>query len=149
MRFRTTILQSSKTATGIPIPEDVVNQLGAGRKPAVSVTLNGYTYRSTIATVDGRPMVGLSAENRAASGARGGDEIDVEIELDTAPRVIEVPGDLAAALEGEPAAMAFFDSLSYSQQRWHADSIRAAKTDDTRARRVAKSVEMLREGRKP
>src|SRR5215210_768607 len=98
MRFRTTIRQNDKTATGIRIPDEVMDVLGAGRRPAISITLNGgYTYRSTVATVDGEPMVGLSAEHRAGSGVQGGDEVDVDVELDTAPREVVVPGPLATA----------------------------------------------------
>jgi len=149
VRFRTTVLQSGPTATGIPIPEPVLEALGAGRKPAVNVTVNGYTYRSTVATIDGRPMVGLNAEHRAASGVRGGDEVEVELELDTAPRTVETPVDLQAALEAEPAAAAFYDGLSYSNKRWHVLQLAGAKSAETRQRRLDKSMAMLREGRKP
>ena len=112
MRFRTTILQSGKTATGIRIPDEVVESLGAGRRPAVRVTIGGYTYRSTVAVMGDAYMVGVNAENRAAAGVKGGDEVDVEIELDTAPRTVEVPDDLAAALDAEPTARKTFDTLS-------------------------------------
>ena len=149
MRFRTTIAQSGKNTTGIPIPAEVLSALGGGKRPAVTITINGHTYRSSVATVDGGPMVSLSAENRAAAGVRGGDEVEVDIAPDTAPRTVELPPELAAALEREPPARAFFESLSYSNQRWHVLSITAAKTAETRERRVQKSMAMLREGRKP
>jgi hypothetical protein len=147
MRFRTTILQGDKTATGIRIPDEVVEALGSGKRPPVKVTINGFTYRSTIATVSGMPMVGVSAENRAGAGVAGGDEVDVDIELDTAPREVNVPPDFAAALDAEPKARATFDGLSNSNKGWHVTSIEGAKTDETRQRRIARSVEMLREGR--
>jgi len=147
MRFRTTILQSGETATGIRVPEAVVEALAAGKRPKVSVTINGFTYRSSIAVMGGQYMVGVSAENRAGAGVAGGDEVDVDIELDTAPRTIEVPPDLAASLDAEPAARRTFDALSYSNQSWHVYQIEAAKTDETRQRRIAKSVDALREGR--
>ena len=147
MRFRTTILQGDKTATGIRIPDEVVEALGSGKRPPVKVTINGFTYRSTIATVSGMPMVGVSAENRAGAGVAGGDEVDVDIELDTAPREVTVPDDFAAALDAEPKARATFDGLSNSNKGWHVTSIEGAKTDETRQRRIARSVEMLREGR--
>src|SRR5215208_5535273 len=102
MRFRTTIVQSGKTATGIEVPDEVMEALGSGKRPAVKVTLNGYSYRSTAATVGGRSMVGLSAEHRAGAGVAGGDEVEVDLELDTAPREVAVPDDLAAALDAEP-----------------------------------------------
>ncbi len=147
MRFRTTILQSDKTATGIRVPEEVVEALGAGKRPKVTVTINGFTYRSSIAVMGGDFMVGVSAEHRAGAGVAGGDEVDVDIELDTAPRTIDVPPDLAAALDAEPAARRTFDALSYSNQSWHTYQIDGAKTDETRQRRIAKSIDALREGR--
>ncbi|MGH2418196.1 MAG: YdeI/OmpD-associated family protein [Candidatus Limnocylindria bacterium] len=147
MRFRTTILQSGKTATGIEVPAELVEALGAGKRPAVSVTINGFTYRSTIAVMDGAYMVGVNADNRAGAGVAGGDEVDVDIELDTAPRAVDVPKDFAHALAAEPKAQATFDGLSYSNRSWHVLSINGAKTDETRQRRIAKSVEALKAGR--
>ena len=147
MRFRATILQDGKTATGIPVPDEIVEALGAGKRPKVTVTVNGFTYRSSIAAIGGTYMVGVSAENRAGAGVAGGDEVEVEIELDTAPRVVDVPPDFAAALDAEPAARNTFDALSYSNQSWHTYQIQGARSDETRLRRIAKSVEALREGR--
>jgi hypothetical protein len=147
MRFRTTILQAGKTATGIQVPDEAVEGLGSGRRPAVTVTINGYTYRSTVAVVNGVFMVGVSAENRAAAGVKGGDDVDVDIELDSAPREVSVPPDFAAALDAEPAARRTFDALSYSNKSFHVLPITGAKTDETRQRRIAKSVAILRKGR--
>jgi hypothetical protein len=147
MRFRTTVLQSGKTATGIQVPTDVVEALGSGRKPAVKVTINGYTYRSTVAVMGGDYMVGVNADNRAAAGVQGGDEVDVDIELDTAPREVNVAPDFAAALDAEPGARRTFEGLSYSNKSWHVISIEGAKTAETRQRRIAKSVEALKAGR--
>lgn len=147
MRFHTTILQSGKTTTGIEVPEEVVEALGSGKRPAVTVTVNGYTYRSTVAVMGGRYMVGLSAEHRTGSGVGGGDEVDVDLELDTAPREVSVPADLAAALDAEPEARRTFDGLSYSNRSWHVLQVEGAKTDETRRRRIAKSVGILKEGR--
>jgi len=147
MRFHTTILQSGPTATGIQVPDEVVAALGAGKRPPVRVTINGFTYRSTIAVMGGAFMVGVSAENRAGAGIRGGDEVDVDIALDTAPRELTVPADLATALDADPAARRFFDGLSYSNRQWHVLSVEGAKTAETRERRIAKSVAMLHEGR--
>ena len=114
MRFHTTILQGDKTATGIRVPAEIVEGFAAGRRPPVTVTINGYTYRSTIATVSGDYMVGLSAVNREGAGVAGGDEVDVEIELDTQPRTVTLPDDFAAALAADPTAQATFDKLSNS-----------------------------------
>jgi hypothetical protein len=147
MRFHTTILQSGKTAAGIQIPVEIVEALGAGKVPKVLVTMRGYTYRSSVAMVNGVPMVGVSAENRAAAGVAGGDEVDVELELDTAPREVTVPTDFANALDAEPDARRTFDALSYSNKSWHVGQIEGAKTEETRQRRIAKSVETLGEGR--
>jgi hypothetical protein len=148
MRFHTTILTAGKTAAGIRIPNDVLAALGSGRKPAVRVTINGYTYRSTVAWVNGAPMVGVSAENRAAAGVAGGEDCDVDLELDTEPREVMLPPDFDAGLEREPAARRFFDSLSYSDKRFHTLPIEGAKTAETRRRRIEKSIAALREGRK-
>jgi hypothetical protein len=147
MRFRTTILQTGKTTAGIEVPEEIVDGLGGGKRPKVRVTVNGYTYRSSIAPMGGTFMVGLSSERREASGLAGGDEVEVELELDTEPREVTVPGDLASALDAEPAARRTFDGLSYSNKSWHVLQIEGAKTAETRARRIAKSVEILAAGR--
>ena len=147
MRFRTTLLTTGKTAAGFVVPDEVMAGLGAGKKPAVNVTINGHTYRSTVATIDGRPMIGVSAENRAAAGVSGGEEMAVELALDTAPRTVEVPGDFASALAAEPRAKAFFDGLNYSERRWFVLGIADAKTPETRQRRIEKFVARLLEGR--
>ena len=143
MRFTTTLLSNGKTATGIEVPAEVMAGLGGSKKPAVTVTLNGYVYRSTVATVDGRPMVGVSADVRAGARVTAGDEVDVDLELDAAPREVDVPQDLAAALAADPAAARRFDSLSYSNKRRHTLSVEGAKAPETRARRVAKVVATL------
>jgi uncharacterized protein YdeI (YjbR/CyaY-like superfamily) len=147
MRFRTTILQGDKTATGIRIPDEIVESLGKGKRPPVRITINGFTYRSTVAVMGGAYMVGVSAENRAGARVAGGDEVDVDIELDNQPRELTVPSDLAAALEAEPDARRTFDGLSFSNRQWHVLSVEGAKADETRQRRIAKSVAALREGR--
>ena len=147
MRFRTTVQQAGKTATGIQVPEAVVEALGSGKRPPVKVTINGYTYRSTVAVVGGAHMVGVSAESRAGAGIAGGDEVEVDIELDTTPREVAVPADLAAALDAEPNARRTFDELSYSNKSWHVLQVTGAKSEETRQRRIAKSVATLKEGR--
>ena len=147
MRFRTTILSAGKTAAGIQIPIDVVDALGTSRKPAVKVTINGFTYRSTVATVDGRFMVGVSNDVRKAAGVAAGEDVDVELELDTEPREVVVPVDFATALDAVPAARSFFDGLSYSNKRRFAEPIADAKTPETRQRRIESSIARLRDGR--
>ena len=147
MRFRATILQTGKTTAGIEVPPEVVEALGAGKRPPVRVTLNGYTYRNTVAVMGGTSMISVSSEHRAASGLKGGDVVDVDLELDTAPREVSVPPELDAALDAEPAARATFDRLSYSNKSWHSLQVEGARTDETRQRRITKSIAALREGR--
>lgn len=143
VKFHTKILQAGKTATGIQIPDKVIEKLGAGKRPPVRVTINGQSYRSTVAVMGGRFMVGVSAENRAKTGVAGGDEVDVEIALDIAPREVTVPADFAKALKANPAAKARFDALSYSKKQAFVVSIEGAKTQETRERRIEKAVEEL------
>lgn len=147
VRFRTTILQTGKTAMGFVVPPEVVDALGAGKRPPVRVTINGYTYRNTVAVLDGRYMIGVSSEHRGPAGVVGGEELEVDLELDTAPREIVVPADFAAALDAVPAARATFDRLSYSNKAWHTLQIAAAKAPETRARRIEKSVAALAAGK--
>lgn len=147
MKFRTNIRQSDGAATGIVIPDEIIVQLGAGKKPPVRVCVNGYAYRSTVGTVDGRSMVSFSAEHRAASGLAGGEEVEVVIEVDKEPRVVDVPPDLAAALDADPPARATFDRLSNSMKGYHVTQVLGAKTEETRQRRIEKSVAVLREGK--
>jgi hypothetical protein len=143
MRFSTTIELGGRTATGFEVPAGVVEALGSGRRPAVAVTLAGYTYRSTVATMGGRFLVPLAAEHREAAGVAAGDTVEVDLELDTAPRVVEVPADLAAALDAEPEARRRFDALSYSHQRRHVLAVEGAKAAATRERRVDAAVATL------
>ena len=143
MRFRTTLLMAGKTATGIEVPDDVVESLGTSKRPPVRVTINGYTYRNTIAVMGGKYMVGVSAEHRAGAGVAGGDEIDVDIELDDQPRTVEIPPELSKALAKDKVAKAAFDALSYTNQRRHVEGITGAKTEETRQRRLAKTLAEL------
>jgi hypothetical protein len=112
-------------------------ELGAGKKPAVLVTVNGHTYRSTVATMGGRFLLPVSAEHRTAAGVAAGDPVEVDVELDVEPRTVEVPADLAAALDVDPEVRRRFDALSYSLQRRHVLAVDGARTDATRERRVA------------
>jgi Bacteriocin-protection, YdeI or OmpD-Associated/Domain of unknown function (DUF1905) len=129
--------------TGIEVPADVVAALEAGKRPPVVVTVNGYEYRSTIAPMGGRYLIPFSAERRKESGLAGGDAIEVELTVDEAPRVVEVPADLAAALDESAAVKAAWAKLSYSTQKAHVTSINGAKAPETRARRVAAVVAKL------
>lgn len=143
VNFRATLQLHGKTATGIEVPPEVVAALGSTKKPPVVVTIAGHRYRSTVASMGGVYLVGVSAENRAAAGVAAGDEIEVELQPDTAPREIEVPADLAAALAGDDPARARFEGLSYSAKRGLVDPIRQAKTPETRQRRIDKALTAL------
>jgi Bacteriocin-protection, YdeI or OmpD-Associated/Domain of unknown function (DUF1905) len=147
MRFTTTLELSGKTATGFRVPASVVEALGKGKRPPVIVTINGYSYRNTVAVYGDEYMIGVAAEHRAPAGVKAGDEIEVDLELDTEPREIEIPPDFAAALDKDPEAKRFFDGLSYSNKRRLTLSIDDAKTAETRQRRIEKSVSQLHEGR--
>jgi hypothetical protein len=146
MRFRATLELHGKTATGIQVPDAIVAALGSSRRPAVRVTINGYTYRSSVAVMGGVFMLGVSAENRAGAGVAAGDVLDVDLELDTEPREVAVPDDLLAALDAEPRARAAYEALTYSNKRALVMSVEGAKTDETRQRRIAKSVVALLSG---
>jgi bifunctional DNA-binding transcriptional regulator/antitoxin component of YhaV-PrlF toxin-antitoxin module len=147
MRFQASLLQSGKTATGIVVPADVYDSLGTAKKHAVSVTINGFTYRSTVTPYRGEIMLPVSAEVRKGAGIAPGDEFEVDIVLDDQPREVVVPGDLAAALDAAPAARSFFDSLSYSNKRRFTLPLDDAKTPETRQRRLEKAIENLSNGR--
>jgi antitoxin component of MazEF toxin-antitoxin module len=147
MNFHATIQRSGKTATGIRVPDDVVAALGSGKRPAVRVTINGHTYRSTIAPMGGAFMLPVSAEVRDRAAVTAGDEVEIQVELDTQPREVTLPSDFAEALDRDSDAKRFFDGLSYSNKRRLVLPIEQAKTAETRQRRIASTVTMLREGR--
>jgi hypothetical protein len=147
MRVKRIIQQTGKTTTGIELSADIIEALGGGKRPPVKVAINGYTYRTTVGVVNGKSMLSVSAEHREAGGVAAGDEVTVDIELDTTPRVVEIPPELAFALDAEPSARATFESLSYSNKAWHVHQVTSAKTDETRKRRINKSVSTLAEGR--
>lgn len=145
MRFRAVILLNGKTATGIAVTPEIVESLGAGKRPPVTVTINGHTYRSSIASMGGTFMLPVSAEHRASAGVAAGDEVDVDVSLDTEPREVAVPSDFGAALDGDLEAGCAFDALAYSHKLRHVLAIEQAKTAETRERRIAKAISMLRE----
>ena len=145
--FDTTVHQTGRN-TGIVVPEDVIERLGAGRRPPVEVEVNGYRYRSTVAVMGGQHLIGISAAIRAETGLGGGDPIHVVLTVADTPREVVVPDDLAAALDAEPALAAFFASLPNSLQRFHVDALEGAKTPETRQRRLDKALALFREGKR-
>lgn len=148
MRFRTTVLLGGKTATGMVVPDDVIAALDSGRQPSVRVTIGAHTYRTTVASRGGQFLLPLSAENREAAGVAAGDEVDVGIELDTAPREVTLPADLADALGAVAAARKFFDGLSYTYRKEWVRWVEEAKKAETRQARIAKAVDGLRAGKR-
>ncbi|HZV27859.1 MAG TPA: YdeI/OmpD-associated family protein [Acidothermaceae bacterium] len=133
--------------TGIVVPDAAIVELGAGKRPEVVVNVNGYEYRNTIGVMGGKSMVSISSAVRTATGLTGGDSIHVELAVADGPREVDVPVDLAEALDAEPQTKAFFANLSNSLQRYHVDNINAAKSDETRQRRIGGAVDLFREGK--
>lgn len=143
--FRTTLWASGGNNVGIVVPEDVVLGFGRGKRVPVVVTIDGdHSYRNTISSMGGQYLISFSAATRAATGLGAGDEVEVTLEVDDAPRIVEVPDALAAAFSEDPAAAATWAELSYSKQRAHAESITGAKTEATRDRRLRKVLDALR-----
>ncbi len=147
MQFRAILQLGGKTATGIQVPPEVVAALGSSKKPAVRVTINGYSYRSSVGSLGGVFMLPVSAEHRAGIGIKAGDEVEVNLELDTEPREVNVPPDFVEALDQDAEAKRIFDGLSYSHKSQHVLAIEQAKTAETRQRRIEKALAMLRESR--
>jgi hypothetical protein len=145
--FETT-LRASGNNTGIPVPGEVIEQLRRGKRPPVLVSVNGYDYRSTVAVMGGQYLIGLSAAVRAATGLEGGDPISVTLKVADSPREVDVPDDFAAAMDGQEPARQFFDLLPNSLQRYHVDNINAAKTPETRERRINKAVGVFLAGKR-
>jgi len=146
-KFRATILSAGKTAAGMVVPPEVVASLGTSKRPKVRVTIKGYTYRSSVAVMGGKFMLGVSAAVREAAGVAAGETVDVDMELDTEKREVSVPADLTAALARDAKARKFFEGLSYSNRLRLVLAIEGAKTAETRERRIAKTVSGLHEGK--
>lgn len=144
--FDTTVAASGNN-TGIVVPDEVIAQLAAGRRPPVLIDVNGYQYRNTVAVMGGKHMISISAAVRQATGLKGGDPIRVTLTLADAPPKVEIPADFAAVLAADEPASAFFGKLSNSMQRYHVDNINAAKSADTRQRRIDKAIVLFRDGK--
>lgn len=138
--FKTELLSEKKTATGLKVPAEIISQLGSSKKPAVKVTINGCTYPSTVATMGGVFMLPVSALVREKAGISSGDMVEVSIELDTRPRIVEVPEDFQTALNINPAAKQYFESISNSNKKYFIGAIEQAKTPETRNRRIEKAI---------
>lgn len=148
MKFKTTIFQSGNN-TGIEVPPEIVEKLGAGKKPPVVVTVKGYTYRNTIAVMGGRYLIGFSAEHRKNTGIKGGETHEINLELDTAPRIVELPDDFAKRLSINVDADAFYQTLAPSSKKKIVLLIGEAKTIETRTKRIDKIITDLLQHKKP
>lgn len=146
--FTATLTQAEgRSATGIEVPAAVVEALGAGKRPAVRVRLDDHEFRTTLGVMGGRTMIPVSAAVRKEAGLTAGDEVAVVLTVDASPREIDLPDDFARALAAEPAALAFYETLSNSLKRYHVDNVNGAKTEETRARRIDKSVGLFLAGK--
>ena len=145
MKYRAKVIPSGN-ATAVEVPTDVMKALGSGRRPLIAVTINGHMWRSRVALMRGQCLVGISAANSAASGIAEGDVVEVDLELDTEPRVVPEPPDLAKALNDDPEGRAAFDRLPYGLKRKHVAAIEEAKTSEVRQRRIASLVATMRSG---
>jgi hypothetical protein len=141
-----TVVTANGNNTGVVVPDNLIERLGAGRRPAVVVNLNGFEYRNTVGVMGGQHMISISAAIRKQTGLKGGDPIHVTLTVADRPREINIPDDFADALAADPIARAFFETLSNSMQRYHIDNINAAKTDTTRQRRIDKAISLFRDG---
>jgi hypothetical protein len=147
LRFTATLVPWGPAAA-IVLGDEQVATVGEGaRRFPVVATVNGYTWRTSVARREGSYLVGLSRAVREAAGVQAGDELDVALELDAAPRDVEVPEALAAALAGDDAARAALDGLAFTHRKEYARWIAEAKRDETRDRRVEQALEMLRAGK--
>ena len=144
--FETTVAASGNN-TGIVVPDEVIGQLAAGKRPPVLVNVNDYEYRNTVGVMGGRHMISISAAVRNATGLKGGDPIRVTLTVADTAREVDVPADFAAALAADERARAFFERLSNSMQRYHVDNIIAAKSADTRQRRIDKVIALFLDGK--
>ena len=144
MRFLGNIKRTGANTTGIEVPLQVIESLGAGKRPPVAVTINDYTYRTTIGTVDGGPMISVSAAVRSAANVNGGDEVTVTLELDAGPREVSVPAELLEAMAKEPLVLRAFNRLSRSKKQRYTLPIDRAKTQTTRERNIKKALDDLR-----
>jgi len=144
----TTTLQARGPAAAVVLDDEQVAQIGEGAKRfPVEATVNGYTWRTTVMRMGGEFLLGLNKEVRAGAGAEAGDTVEVAIELDTAPREVEIPEALATALANAPEALAAFEALSFTDRKEHARAVAEAKKPETRDRRVAQTLEKLRRGK--
>ena len=132
----------TKNVAGIEVPAKVIEALGAGKRPRVRATVNGYAYVTTIGGMSGKSMLSLSAEHRKASGLAGGDAVEVHLEVVTEAPATAVPSDLEAAL-GQAGVSEAFDKAAPSRRKEWVRQVEEAKAPETRTRRIQKVVDQL------
>jgi len=144
MKFKTKIVQTGNN-TGIEVSEQLLDKLGGGKRPLVVVTINGsYSYRSAVGKMSNKFMISLSAENRKNANVKGGDALEIDLALDTAPRTADIPEDLQKALDKNKTAKTNFEKLAPSKKKAIVLSISEAKTEATKMRRIEKAMESLK-----
>ena len=144
MRFRA-VVEPPEPMRGLEVPREVMDALGGTARPPVTITVNGHSWKSRVAIMRGRYLLGLSNANRKAAGVAIGDEVEVELELDTEPRLVVEPRDFAQALDANPVARAAYDRLSYTHRREHVRAVETAKKPETRVRRIENAIAMLQD----
>jgi Bacteriocin-protection, YdeI or OmpD-Associated/Domain of unknown function (DUF1905) len=144
MRFRAYV-EPPEPMRGLEVPPEVVDTLGGGKRPPVTITINGHSWKSRVAIMRGRYLLGLSNANRQAAGVLTGEEVEVEVEIDAEPRVVVEPADFAEALDADPVARTAYDRLSYGRKREHVLAIESAKRAATRRQRIEKALALLRD----
>ena len=144
MKFRARV-ESPEPMRGLEVPQEVVEALGGGKRPTVTITINGHSWRSRIAIMRGRYLIGLSNANRQAAAIVTGDETEVDVQYDPEPRVVAEPADLAGALDADPLARAAYNRLPHGLKLQHVRAVETAKKPETRLRRIDKAIAALRE----
>lgn len=144
MKFRARV-EPPEPMRGLEVPQEVVEALGAGKRPTVTITINRHSCRSRVAIMRGRYLIGLSNANRQAAGVVTGDEVEVDVEFDPEPRVVAEPADFARALDADPLARAAYNRLPYGLKLQHVRAIESAKKPETRGRRIEKAIAVLRD----
>lgn len=144
MKFRTHV-EPPEPMRGLEVPRQVVEALGGGKRPTVTITINGHSWRSRVAIMRGRYLIGLSNANRQAADVVTGDKVEVEVQSDPEPRAVIEPADLARALDADPLARAAYNRLPYGLKQQHVRAIETAKKPETRRRRIDKAIAVLRD----
>ena len=140
-------VQPNEPGVMFELPAEVVEALGAGKRPAVRATVNGHVHRTRIAVYGGKYYLAYRREVRAAAQLEPGEEVDLQLELDGEPRAIDRPADFAALLEADPEARMRYDGLSFTHRKEYVDWLQGAKRAATRQRRLAEATTLLKSGR--